>query len=141
MNQIAGAALSTQRFSLFLVGLFALLALVVATFGMYGVISYSVNQRMHEFGLRMALGAKPSDLLRMILGQGLALSIAGAAIGLLCAAGLTRLLGTLLYGVKATDPLTFAAVALLALATTTLACYLPARRAAAADPMHSLRSE
>jgi predicted permease len=141
MNQITHAALSTQRFSLFLVGLFALLALVLATFGMYGVISYSVNQRMHEFGLRMALGAKPSDLLRMILGQGLALSIAGAAIGLLCAAGLTRLLGTLLYGVKATDPLTFAAVALLALATTTLACYLPARRAAAADPMHSLRSE
>src|SRR6202034_2619447 len=96
MNQIAGAALSTQRFSLFLVGLFALLALVLATFGMYGVISYSVNQRMHEFGLRMALGAKPSDLLRLILGQGLALSTAGAAIGLICAAGVTRLLGTLL---------------------------------------------
>jgi predicted permease len=141
MNQIAGAALSTQRFSLFLVGLFALLALVLATFGMYGVISYSVYQRMHEFGLRMALGAKPWDLLRLILTQGLTLSVAGAAIGLLCAAGLTRFLGSLLYGVKATDPVTFAAVALLALATTTLACYLPARRAAAADPMHSLRAE
>jgi ABC-type antimicrobial peptide transport system permease subunit len=89
----------------------------------------------------MALGARPWDLLRLILGQGLALSIAGAAIGLICAAGVTRLLGTLLYGVKATDPVTFAAVALLALATTTLACYLPARRAASADPMHSLRSE
>jgi len=141
MTQVAHAALSTERFSLFLVGLFALLALILATFGMYGVISYSVNQRMHEFGLRMALGAKPSDLLRLILGQGLTLSVAGAAIGLLCAAGLTRLLGSLLYGVKATDPLTFAGVALLALATTTLACYLPARRAASADPMHSLRSE
>jgi predicted permease len=141
MDQIADAALSTQRFSLFLVGLFALLALLLATFGMYGVISYSVNQRMHEFGLRMALGARPWDLLRMILSQGLTLSVAGAAIGLLCAAGLTRLLGSLLYGVKATDPLTFAGVAFLALATTTLACYLPARRAAAADPMHSLRSE
>jgi predicted permease len=141
MNQIAGAAFSTQRFSLFLIGLFALLALVLATFGMYGVISYSVNQRMHEFGLRIALGARPWDLLRLILGQGLTLSIAGAAIGLVCAAGLTRLLGSLLYGVKATDPVTFAAVALLALGTTTLACYLPARRAASADPMHSLRSE
>ncbi len=141
MNQIADAALSGQRFSLFLVGLFALLALALATFGMYGVISYSVNQRMHEFGLRMALGARPWDLLRLILSQGLTLSIAGATIGLVCAAGLTRLLGSLLYGVKATDPITFAAVALLALATTTLACYLPARRAASADPMHSLRSE
>jgi len=141
MNQIADAALSGQRFSLFLVGLFALLALALATFGMYGVISYSVNQRMHEFGLRMALGARPWDLLRMILRQGLTLSLAGAAIGLVCAAGLTRLLGSLLYGVKATDPITFSAVALLALATTTLACYLPARRAASADPMQSLRSE
>jgi predicted permease len=141
MKQISVTALSTQRFSLFLIGLFALLALVLATFGMYGVISYSVNQRMHEFGLRMALGARPSDLLRLILGQGLTLSILGAAAGLLCAAGVTKLLGGLLYGVSATDPLTFSAVALLALATTTIACYLPARRAAAADPMHSLRAE
>ncbi len=141
MTQISSAALATQRFSLFLVGLFALLALVLATFGMYGVISYSVNQRMHEFGLRMALGARPWDLLRLILGQGLMLSIAGAAAGLICAAGVTKLLGSLLYGVRAIDPVTFAAVALLALATTTLASYLPARRAAAADPMHSLRAE
>jgi predicted permease len=141
MSQISSTALSTQRFSLFLVGLFALLALVLATFGMYGVISYSVNQRMHEFGLRMALGARPSDLLRLILGQGLQLSILGAAAGLLCAAALTKVLGSLLYGVSATDPVTFSGVALLALATTTLACYLPARRAAAADPMHSLRAE
>jgi len=130
MNQIAGAAFSGQRFALFLVGLFALLALVLATSGMYGVISYSVSRRMHEFGLRMALGARPRDLLRLILSQGLTLSIAGAAIGLLFAAGLTKLLGSLLYGVTAT-----------ALATTTLACYLPARRAANADPMHSLRAE
>jgi ABC-type antimicrobial peptide transport system permease subunit len=141
MDQIAHSALSTQRFSLFLIGLFALLALMLATFGMYGVISYSVNQRMHEFGLRMALGARPWDLLRMILRQGLTLSVVGAAIGFIGAAGLTRLLGSLLYGVKSTDPITFAAVALLALATTTFACYLPARRAASADPMQSLRSE
>jgi predicted permease len=141
MNQIADAALSSQRFVLFLVGLFAGLALVLATIGMYGVISYSVNQRMHEFGLRMALGAKPSDLMRLIVSQGLRLSIAGAAIGLLAAAGLARLLGSLLYGVGGTDPVTFAAVAVIALATTMLACYRPARRATCADPMHSLRSE
>jgi predicted permease len=141
MNQVSSAAFSGQRFSLFLVGLFALLALVLATFGMYGVVSYSVNQRMHEFGLRMALGARPSDLLRLILSQGLMLSIAGAAAGLICAAAFTKLLASLLYGVKTTDPVTFASVAFVALATTTLACYLPARRAAAADPMHSLRSE
>jgi predicted permease len=141
MNQIAGTALSSQRFALFLVGLFALLALLLATFGMYGVISYSVNQRMHEFGLRMALGARPRDLLRLILGQGLTLSVVGAITGLLCAAGLTKLLGSLLYGVSSTDPITFGAVGLLASATTTLACYLPARRAADADPMQSLRSE
>lgn len=141
MDQIAGSALSGQRFALVLVGLFALLALVLATFGMYGVISYSVNRRMHEFGLRMALGAQPADLVRLIVGEGLTLSIAGAAAGLLCATGLTKVLGSLLYAVSPTDPFTFSAVALLALATTTLACYLPARRAAAADPMHSLRAE
>ncbi len=141
MDQIAGAALAGQRFALFLIGLFALLALVLATLGMYGVISYSVSQRMHEFGLRMALGARPRDLLRLILRQGLTLSLIGAAVGLVCAAGLTKLLGTLLYGVSSTDPVTFAGVGLLALTTTMVACYLPARRAADADPMHSLRAE
>jgi predicted permease len=141
MNQIADAALESQRFTLFLVGLFAVLALVLATIGIYGVISYSVNQRMGEFGLRMALGARPWDLMRLILGQGLLLTGAGAAAGLLSAIGLTRLLGSLLYGVGGTDPVTFAAVAGLALLTTMLACYVPARRAADADPMRSLRSE
>jgi ABC-type antimicrobial peptide transport system permease subunit len=141
MNQIADNAVATQRFTMFLVGLFAVLALVLATIGIYGVISYSVNRRMGEFGLRMALGAKPWDLTRLILGQGLVLTLVGVMAGLLSAAGLTRLLGSLLYGVSGTDPLTFAAVALLALVTTMLACYVPARRAAAAaDPMHSLRA-
>ena len=141
MNQVAAASVSSQRFALFLVGLFAALALLLATIGIYGVISYSVNQRMHEFGMRMALGAGSWDLVRLIMGQGLSLTVAGAAIGLLCAAGLTRLLGSLLYGVTGTDPITFAAVAVVALAATTLACYLPARRATNADPMSSLRSE
>jgi ABC-type antimicrobial peptide transport system permease subunit len=141
MNQVADSAVSSHRFALFLVGLFAVLALLLATIGMYGVMSYSVNQRMHEFGIRMALGAGPRDLIRLIVGQGLRLSFVGAAIGLLCAAGLARFLSSLLYGVSGTDPATFAVVALLALSTTTLACYLPARRATGADPMRSLGSE
>ena len=141
MNHVADAAVSSHRFALFLVGLFAALALVLATIGIYGVISYSVNQRMQEFGMRMALGARPWDLMRMILGQGLRLSVLGTAIGLVGAAGLTRLLGSLLYGVGGRDPVTFAGVALLALGTTAFACYLPARRAADADPMRSLRAE
>jgi predicted permease len=141
LNDIADASVSGQRFVMLLVGLFAALALILATIGMYGVISYSVNQRMHEFGMRMALGARPWDLVRMIVRQGLRLSVMGAAIGLVCAAGLTRLLTSLLYGVSASDPITFAGVAVVALATTTLACYLPARRAATTDPMLSLRSE
>jgi ABC-type antimicrobial peptide transport system permease subunit len=141
MNQITDASVSTQRFTLFLIGLFAALALVLATIGMYGVISYSVSQRMPEFGMRIALGARPWDLLRLIVGQGLTLSVLGAAIGLLCAAAFARLLSSLLYGVSALDPITFLAVAALALATTTLACYFPATRATKADPMTSLRSE
>jgi putative ABC transport system permease protein len=108
---------------------------------MYGVISYSVSQRMPEFGMRIALGAKPWDLLRLIVGQGLTLSVLGAAIGLLSAAAFARLLSSLLYGVRALDPITFLAVAVLALATTILACYFPATRATKADPMTSLRSE
>jgi putative ABC transport system permease protein len=106
-----------------------------------GVISYSVNQRMHEFGMRMALGARPWDVMRLILGQGVKLSVVGSAIGLVCAAAFARLLGNLLYGVSGVDPVTFAGVALLALATATLACYLPARRTTRADPMRTLRSE
>jgi predicted permease len=138
MNQIADSSVSRQRFALFLIGLFAALALMLASIGMYGVISYSVSQRMPEFGMRIALGARPWDLLRLIVGQGLTLSILGAAIGLLCAAAFTRLLGSLLYGVSALDPVTFSAVALLALITTTLASYIPANRATKADPMTSI---
>jgi ABC-type antimicrobial peptide transport system permease subunit len=123
------------------VALFAALALVLASIGIYGVISYSVNQRMHEFGMRMALGAKPLDLMRLVLTQGVRLSIIGLAVGLVCAAAFARLLGSLLYGVSGADPVTFVLVAALALLTTTLACFVPARRAASADPMSSLRAE
>lgn len=141
MDQIADAVFSSQRFALFLVALFAALALALATFGMYGVISYSVNRRMGEFGLRMALGARPWDLMRMIVGQGLALAAVGAALGVGCALALGHLLANLLYGARAADPVTLAGVALLALATATVASAMPARRATGADPLRSLRSE
>jgi predicted permease len=141
MDQIADESVSKQRFSLFLIGLFAGLALLLAAIGIYGVTSYSVSQRMQEFGVRMALGARPWELKRLIIGAGLKLSIAGTAIGLLCAAGMGQLLSSLLYGISDRDPIAFAAVALLTLGTTTIACYIPARRASRADPMKSLRSE
>jgi predicted permease len=141
MAQIADASVAGERFALFLVGLFALLALALAAIGVYGVTSYSVNQRMPEFGMRMALGARPADLVRMVLGDGVKMAAAGSAAGLVCAAVFARLLGNLLYGVAGTDPVTYAVVALLAPASAAMACYLPARRATETDPMQSLRAE
>ena len=141
MDQIAGASFSTARFALFLVLLFAGLAVTLAGIGIYGVISYSVSQRTHEFGLRMALGAKPADVIRQVMAQGVKLVLLGIAIGIAAALALGRVLASLLYGVSATDPPTFAAVALAAIAIAGAACYIPARRATGADPMTALRSE
>jgi ABC-type antimicrobial peptide transport system permease subunit len=141
MDQIADASVSTPRFALFLVVLFGGLALTLAAIGMYGVISYSVNQRTHEFGLRMALGARPLDVQRLVLREGIQLALVGAALGIAGALALGRVLGSLLYEVGSADPVTFASVSLVAIAIAALACYLPARRATNADPMASLRSE
>jgi ABC-type antimicrobial peptide transport system permease subunit len=141
MDQIADASVSTPRFALFLVALFGALALILAAIGMYGVISYSVNQRTHEFGLRIALGAKPFDVMRLVLREGMRLALAGAVLGIVAAITMGRVLGSLLYEVGSADPATLAAVAILALAIAAVACYLPARRAIGADPMASLRSE
>lgn len=141
MDQIAGANVATPRFTLLLVALFAGLALTLAAIGMYGVISYSVSRRTHEFGMRMALGAKPWDVQRLVLRQGVRLALLGVAMGLAGALALSRVLWSLLYGVSAADPLTFASVTLIAIAITLVACYLPARRATAVDPMTALRSE
>ena len=141
MDQIADASVSTHRFGLFLVALFAGLALTLAAIGMYGVISYAVNQRTHEFGLRMALGAKPWDVQRLVLNQGVKLALLGVAAGLAGALALGRVLWSLLYEVSAADPVTFGLVSILAVAVAALACYLPARRATAVDPMTALRSE
>jgi predicted permease len=141
MDQIADASVATPRFGLFLVGLFAALALTLAAIGIYGVISYSVSQRTHEFGMRIALGAESWDVLRLVLAQGFKLAILGVALGVICALALARILGDLLYEVSTADPITFATVSLGAIAIAVLACYVPARRATEADPMVALRCE
>ena len=141
MDEIADANVSTPRFALFLVALFAGLALTLAAIGIYGVISYAVSQRTHEFGLRMALGAQPGDVRRLVLRQGVKLALAGVALGLVGALALGRVLWSLLYEVSAADPVTFTSVSALAIAVAALACYLPARRATAVDPANALRSE
>jgi len=134
-------SMAQPRFSMLLLASFAALALVLACFGMYGVISYSVMQRTREIGVRMALGAQRSTVFGMILGQGARLVGTGIAIGILAALGLTRLMGSFLYGIRPTDPLTFVVVSLLLASVALLACYLPARRATHVDPMVALRYE
>jgi predicted permease len=141
MDQIADASVATPRFGVFLVGLFAALAVTLAAIGIYGVISYSVSQRTHEFGMRIALGAQSWDVLRIVLAQGMALAMLGVGIGVVCALALARILGNLLYEVSAADPVTFTAVSVGAIGIAVLACYLPARRATQADPMVALRCE
>jgi putative ABC transport system permease protein len=141
IDQRMWSATSQPRFRTSLVTFFAVVALILACLGIYGVISYSVTQRTHEIGIRMALGAQRRDVLNLVIKQGLALAIVGVAVGLFASYLLTRLLATLLFGVKPTDPATFACSALLLGATALLASYLPARRAAKVDPMVALRYE
>jgi putative ABC transport system permease protein len=135
------ASLSQRRFSLEVIAWFALTALLLASIGVYGVISYLVTERTREIGIRLALGAQKSNILRVILQQGLQLAVAGAAIGIVCAVIVSHLMATLLYGVKPTDPLSFGGVAALFVSVALLACYLPARRAMKIDPMVALRHE
>ena len=132
---------ATPRFALFLIGLFAALALLLAAIGIYGVISYSVSQRMHEFGMRVALGASSWDLIKMVMKQGVLLTVIGVAIGMGCALAFAGVLDSLLYGVSARDPLTLAGVAAMAVVVATLASLPSAHRATGADPMTSLRTE
>jgi putative ABC transport system permease protein len=144
MAEIVSESMSPQRFPLILLGSFASLALLLASIGIYGVISYSVTQRAHEIGIRMALGAEKRDVFRMVLGQGLSLALAGLAIGVTAALILTRLLlgfSHLLYGVGASDPATLVCVSAVLIGVAFMACYLPARRAMRVDPIVALRYE
>jgi putative ABC transport system permease protein len=139
MEQLVAASITGQRFSLVLLALFAGLALALATVGIYGVMSSMVEQRTREIGIRMALGAQKRDVARLIARQGLTLAVIGVGVGLIASLALTRLMATLLFGVGATDPLTFAGVAALLLTVAALACYVPARRAMKTDPLVALR--
>ena len=141
LNETVSASLAERRFSMAMIALFALTALLLAALGIYGVISYMVSERTHEIGIRIALGAERKNILRMVLRQGLGLAIAGAAVGLVGALIVSHLMAGLLYGVTPTDPLTFSCVALLLLGVALLACYIPARRALRVDPLTALRHE
>jgi predicted permease len=141
MTEIIGDSTASQRFSAILLGAFAAVALLLSSIGIYGVISYLVGQQTREIGIRMALGAQRKDVLHLILGAGVKTALLGIGIGIAAAVGLTRLMSGMLYGVTATDPLTFVSVAVLLVAVALFACYVPARRAMRVDPMVALRYE
>jgi ABC-type antimicrobial peptide transport system permease subunit len=141
MQQRVDESLARRRFSMMLLAVFAVVALALATIGIYGVMAYLVNQGTREIGIRIALGATQRNILSLVVQQGMALALAGVAIGLIGAFLLTRLIRSLLFGVAATDPVTFVGIALLLGLVALLASYLPARRAARVDPLVALRYE
>jgi putative ABC transport system permease protein len=141
LDQQLAQSVSTQRFSMTLLALFGGLALSLAAIGVYGVTAYTAAQRTHEVGVRRALGAQPADIVKLVLGEGLRLSLVGVVVGIACALALTRVMRNLLYGVSATDPITFFTVSAVLVGVALAACYLPARRAARVDPIVALRFE
>jgi predicted permease len=141
MDQVVSDSMTQRRFALTLMSIFALVALILAAIGLYGVMAYSVTQRTHEIGIRLALGASRGNVLKMVVGQGLLLALIGVGIGLTAAFGLTRLMAALLFGVSAIDPLIFASLPLLLTGVAAMASWIPGRRATRVDPMIALRYE
>jgi putative ABC transport system permease protein len=141
MQQLLAESISGRRFNMLLLTVFAVVALVLAIVGIYGVMSYTVTQRTHEIGIRVAIGAQSRDVFRMVIGQGMMLAMIGVAFGLIGAFGLTRLMTTMLFGVEPTDPATFVSIALLLTAVALVACYIPGRRATKVNPLVALRYE
>ena len=141
MDKIISDSLAARRFSMVLLGIFAALALTLSCVGIYGVLSYLAGQRTHEIGIRMALGAQRSDVLRLILGHGAKMALIGVAVGVVASLALTRLMANLLFGVSAYDPVTFLAVGCLLILVALAAAYIPARRAMRVDPVVALRYE
>ncbi|MGH9689102.1 MAG: FtsX-like permease family protein [Candidatus Acidiferrales bacterium] len=141
MQDLYDQSLARTSFALVMLGIAGVMALALGIIGIYGAVSYLVSQRTHEIGIRMALGAQPGAILRGVLGQGAKMAAAGIALGLAASLGLTRLMESMLFGVSATDPLTFAAVVAVLLGVALLACWIPARRAMRVDPMVALRHE